>query len=190
MADYSGVGTCSFIVCFRINYFFVKGKITSNSCPSARMTKILRLSIHNIYIQYIIYVRFCCGLKLCWHKVNLLQSSMVYLPPLLYSLYRRRLNGISRHNSTNRTVSPAAFCCLSSLVILPILNDHDLLSFCSRSCCKHEFGAYYFLKHVPTLKWLVCAKCAVERGDSRLCVRGEMAGERCGKTAKVLAAKY
>lgn len=70
----------------------------------------------------------------------------------------------------------------------PISNKYYLLSFWSRSCCKFHFGAYYFLKHVPTLKWPVCAKSAVKHGDSRLCVRGEMVGERCGKTTKVLAA--
>lgn len=87
------------------------------------------------------------------------------------------------YNCTDLTTPPSFLVFILSCYS-PISNDHGLLSFWSRSCCKLDFRAYYFLKHVPTLKLLVCAKSAVEHGDSCLCVMGEMVRERYGKIAR------
>lgn len=124
-------------------------------------------------LQYIIYILF-----LLW------TAETSYISPLFISLLYFTATTADRWTASLSYNSPQTSLPLPpSLLFIhscysPFQNDHDLLSFWSRSCCKLDFGAYYFLKHVPTLKWLVCAKSAVELGDSRLCVRGERWSER------------
>lgn len=78
---------------------------------------------------------------------------------------------------------------LSSLVIPPFQMTVTYWVFGHEVVANLTLGPHYFLKHVPTLKWLVCAKNAAKHGDLSLC-EGKRWSGRWGKAAKVLAAHY
>lgn len=112
-------------------------------------------------LQYIIHVLFCFELH------NLCRHSQLYT--LVFLLYftvniAERWTAPLSFNSTNKTASPSC-----TLVIPPFQMTMTYWVFGPEVVANLTLGLHYFLKHVPTLKWLVCAKNAAEQGDSSLC---------------------
>lgn len=72
----------------------------------------------------------------------------------------------------------------------PISNDHDLLSFSSKVVANLTLGPIIFLSMCQPSNDLSVPRAQWSKETLVSVWRGEMVGERCGKTAKVLAAEY
>lgn len=97
-----------------------------------------------------------------------LYISLLYIFLLYFTLnITDRWTAPLSYNSINKTASLSLLFFIHSCNS-PISNDHDILSFGPEHVANLILGPHYFLKHVPTLKWLVCAKNAAAQGGSSL----------------------
>lgn len=141
----------------------MKGIIYIPTIQTAKLTLILGLNTRACSILFMYYFALNCTTFA--DTVNFIHVSSSFTIQLISQRGEQLLSALTLQ--TRRPLLPS--CSLCTLVIPPFQMTMTYWVFGPEVVANLTLGPHYFLKHVPTLKWLVCAKNAAEQGDSSLC---------------------